>query len=172
MTTTREVLLAIKTRLTSEPNYPGDRFIDSTVFITAEDRPPAGANDTYALIIPGSADLPHRRSGVSLVRLKVRIVIYKRSLADRAGSDESRMTNSTEGLLAYLETMETSMSHSWLASTLISPMTCIGMEPPSRVQSQDGAGWLRGSREFEMTYDPGIPLTQTNNAGSAAADKG
>lgn len=169
MATVSDILNAARIRLIELPATSG-YFNESNVSIMDVETFIQSDHQLYAQIIAQPGTAPHARSGVPFFRAALRICVFFRQHLDQRQQQTQRVAGD-DALIDILADIEDNFVHSWLDGTLLVPLTLRVQSVAAGGPTDIAAGWVRGYRDFDFAYQPGITNTVTMDNG-VTVDRG
>lgn len=148
MTTTRDVLAAVRSALTA-----ASEFNDSQVIIAPPDRFPMvgrGA-DMMAVVWPGVGEYIESDHDYYIAQ-EISVTVYKRLSMDQAGYDTQKLTHASESVLLSLDDVFDTLNGSLLSANLVSPMIPVRIEAPASAPEGIVGDWIKIAGVWRCGY--------------------
>lgn len=147
MATTRSAI----TQALVETIQSMDQFSSASVFGVSSprflDNPPG---TVYVEVVPGSQVDEEGAQGWGKGIFRVSVCIFIQMIVDREQDEITALSNGNNGLLQYIDALDTAILANTLGGTLASPFAPEGIEAPRA--DEEKSGWFMQQRDYSCVY--------------------
>lgn len=154
MTTTREILIALRQDIIDGVNLPNGEFNEANVIITAQRVfLPWTAGKIYCEVHPLTLVYPHGTGGVTWGLHEIATTLFANLELDQPGRDTQRLTEDSLGLLQAVDAINNRLLFRRINADFVQPPKPIRMEAPTSGDTQNAEGWAAISMIWEVGYE-------------------
>lgn len=133
-----------------------DGFSSAVVFGVASprflDNPPG---NLYVEVIPGPQSDEEGAMGWGKALFRVSVCVFVQMIVDREQDQITALSNSSAGLLQYIDTVDSTVLANTLGGILASPFVPEGIEEPRA--DEENSGWFMQKRDYSCIYTFAYP---------------
>jgi hypothetical protein len=155
------ILTTLAAFIANHDGLPG--FNTSNVIVSADlDFPQPMHHDIMCLVAHGSESQPHADAGDPYTEMQVDVAVISKVRLDAWPSGAQSLTHDDYGSIDIAEDLRAKLTHSFLEGEIISPMICLGLQPPKRYGVIVPDGYTMAIMRFTLGFDLGIPRIQVD----------
>lgn len=162
MATIDGILTELRTHIADHLGLTDVELNTSNVIIVADiEFPEPTHHDVMVLIAAGGDDQPHRDSGNPFSVLQIDVAVISKLRMDPFPQQTQGITHATYGSVDIAEEIRAKLVHSYLDSTLITPIISLGFQPVKRYVPALPATHTMAVMRYEAGFKLDIPNPQT-----------